>query len=125
MKHKRIAILGSTGSIGKQALDVIDALGEQYEVVALSAQRSVELLAEQAKRYRPRFVAITERNFEQPLRQLLSGEDIEVLSGSDSLVQIAKLDEVDVVLTAVVGSAGLPATLAAADKGKDLAIANK
>ena len=107
LKKKRIAILGSTGSIGKQALDVIDALGEQYEIVALTAQKSVELLSQQVKRYKPKFAAIADENFEKPLRQALAGEHVEILSGSESLVRIAELDEVDVVLTAVVGSAGL------------------
>ena len=122
---KRIAILGSTGSIGKNALRVIDALGAEYEVAALSACSSVELLAEQARRYAPRFVAITNADYAAQLRELVSDSGVEVLAGPESLKEIAELDEVDVVLTAVVGAAGLPAVLAAARKGKTLAIANK
>lgn len=132
MKSRRIAILGSTGSIGKNALRVIDALdssfeetGTQYEVVALSAQSSVELLAEQARKYKPKYVAITDLDYVERLRDLVSDLDVEVLSGPDALTEIAELDEVDIVLTAVVGAAGLPALLAAAQKGKTLAIANK
>jgi 1-deoxy-D-xylulose-5-phosphate reductoisomerase len=146
LNSRRIAILGSTGSIGRQSLRVIDALNSscvvrdayrekekakyevdktRYEVVALSAQSSVELLAEQAKKYQPGYVAVTDANYAEPLRELVSGLDVEVLAGPDSLTEIAELEEVDIVLTAVVGAAGLPGLLAAAEKGKRLAIANK
>jgi 1-deoxy-D-xylulose-5-phosphate reductoisomerase len=122
---KRIAILGSTGSIGKNALRVIDSLGPQYEVIALSAHSSVELLAEQARRYKPGFVAITNSDYAGQLRGFIGDLDIEILAGPDALIKIAELQEVDVVLTAVVGAAGLPAVFAAGRKGKRLAIANK
>ncbi len=122
---KRIAILGSTGSIGKNALRVIDSLGPEYEIVALSAHSSVELLAEQARRYRPVFVAITNADYAEQLREFIGDLDIEILAGPDGLIQIAELEDVDIVLTAVVGAAGLPAVLAAGGKGKRLAIANK
>ncbi len=136
---KRIVILGSTGSIGKNALRVIDALNSslvarrsslvkkktQYEIIALSGHSSVDLLAEQARRYKPRFVAITNADYAARLRELVGDLDVEVLAGPDSLIEIAQLDDVDIVLTAVVGAAGLPAVLAAARKGKTLAIANK
>ena len=122
---KRIAILGSTGSVGRKALQVIDALGPEYAVVALSAHSSVELLAEQARRYKPRFAAVTNADYAQQLRELVGGLDVEVLAGPESLTEIAQLEEVDIVLTAVVGAAGLPAVLAAVQKGKRLAIANK
>ena len=121
---KRIAILGSTGSIGKNTLRVIDALGPGYEVIALSAHSSVELLASQARRYKPRFVAITNTDYFQQLRSSIADLDIEVLSGPDSLVEIVELEEADIILTAVVGAAGLPAILAAMRKGKTLAIAS-
>ncbi len=122
---KQIAILGSTGSIGKNALRVIDSLGPQYEVVALSAHSNVELLAEQARRYRPEFVAITNSDYTEQLRGFIDDLDIEILAGPDGLIEIAELQEVDVFLTAVVGAAGLPAVFAAGRKGKRLAIANK
>jgi 1-deoxy-D-xylulose-5-phosphate reductoisomerase len=122
---KQIAILGSTGSIGKNALRVIDSLGPQYEVAALSAHSSVELLAEQARRYKPEFVAITNSDYTEQLHELLGDLDIEILAGPDGLIKIAELRQVDIVLTAVVGAAGLHAVLAAANKGKRLAIANK
>jgi 1-deoxy-D-xylulose-5-phosphate reductoisomerase len=122
---KRIAILGSTGSIGKNALRVIDSLGPEYEIIALSAHSRVELLAEQTRRYKPGFVAITNSDYAEELRDFIGDLDIEILAGSDGLIRIAELQEVDIVLTAVVGAAGLPAVLAAAKKGKRLAIANK
>ncbi len=122
---KNIAILGSTGSIGKNALRVIDALGPQYHISALSAHSNVRLLAEQAGRYKPKYVAVTNPDYSKELRELIGDLDIEILIGPEALVEIARLEEVDIVLTAVVGSAGLPAVLAAARNGKKLAIANK
>lgn len=122
---RRIAILGSTGSIGCNALRVIAGLGEGYSVFALSAQSKVELLAEQARAFGPKFIAITDASCRERLVELVGDLDVEVLSGAESLVALAELDEVDTVLTAIVGAAGLPAVLAAARKGKRLAIANK
>ena len=129
---KKVVILGSTGSIGRNALCVIDALAESaragspcYEVVALSAHSNVELLARQAEKYRPKFVCVTNPDYFKALEKLIGSLDIKILVGSDSLVHIAGLEEVDIVLSAIVGSAGLPAVLAAAKAGKRLAIANK
>jgi len=122
---KRIAILGSTGSIGRNALRVVDALGPEYEIIALSAHGSFELLAQQAKKYRPRYVAITNPDYADVLGELISDLDTRILSGPDSLIEIAQLEGVDIVLTAIVGAAGLPAVLTAAKCGKTLAIANK
>lgn len=122
---KRIAILGSTGSIGKNALRVAEAIGPAYEIVGLSGHSNVELLAEQARRYKPRFVAVTGAGYAEQLRELIGDLDIEILIGPDSLVEIAELEDVDVLLVAVVGAAGLPAVLAAAQKGHRIAIANK
>jgi len=122
---QNIAILGSTGSIGKNALRVIESLGPQYRIVALSAHSNVQLLAEQTRRYKPDFVAVTNTNCVESYRELSAGLDIEILSGPEGLIQIAELENVHTVLTAVVGAAGLPAVLAAARKAKRLAIANK
>jgi 1-deoxy-D-xylulose-5-phosphate reductoisomerase len=120
-----IAILGSTGSIGRNALRVIEALGPDYEVVGLSAHSSVELLAEQARRYRPRFVAVANTDCAAQFRTLVDGLDTTIVSGPESLTELAESDQIDTVLTAVVGAAGLPSALAAARAGKRLAIANK
>ena len=122
---KKIAILGSTGSIGRNALRVIDALGPRYQVSALSAHSNVRLLAEQAMQYKPKVIAVTNPDYDKELRELIGDSDIEIIPGPDGLIEIAQLEEVDIVLTAIVGSAGLPAVLAAARSGKQLAIANK
>lgn len=120
-----IAILGSTGSIGRNALRVIDALGPDYAVAGLSAHRSIDLLAEQVRCYRPALVAVSDDDYAGRLAALLDGWDARILVGPESLVEMAQSDRVDTVLTAVVGAAGLPSVLAAARCGKRLAIANK
>jgi 1-deoxy-D-xylulose-5-phosphate reductoisomerase len=122
---KKIAILGSTGSIGKNALRVIDSLGPEYKITALSAHSSIDLLADQTRRYKPEFLAVTNSDYVEQLRELIGDLDIEILAGPDGLIKIAELQQVDIVLTAVVGAAGLHAVLAAAGRGKRLAIANK
>ncbi|MCK4886767.1 MAG: 1-deoxy-D-xylulose-5-phosphate reductoisomerase [Planctomycetes bacterium] len=122
---KNIAILGSTGSIGENALKVIDALGPEYNILAITANSSVKLLAAQAKQYHPRYIAVTDADYYKELVDELDGLKVEILTGADSMVQIAQLSEVDTLITAVVGAAGLPAVLAGAKCGKRLAIANK
>jgi 1-deoxy-D-xylulose-5-phosphate reductoisomerase len=122
---RRIAILGSTGSVGRNALRVIDALGSEYQVTALSAHRNIKLLAEQARKYRPRFVVVTDAGKAKEFSRLVEGLGIEVLAGPEGLAAIAGHSEVDIVLSAVVGAAGLPAALAAAKAGKRIALANK
>lgn len=122
---KRIVILGSTGSIGTSSLRVIEALGPAYKVVALTAHSNTEMLAEQVRRFEPKFVGLTNSEKAQELRDRLGDYGGEVLIGPQSLVEIAGLDEIDIVITAVVGAAGLEAVLEAAKKGKTLAIANK
>ena len=115
---KKIAILGSTGSIGKNALRVIEALGPEYQISALSAHSNVELLAEQTRKYKPQFVAVTNTDFITEFNELTSDLNIDFFTGPKGLVEIAKLEEIDIILAAVVGSAGLPALLTAAKNGK-------
>lgn len=122
---KRIAILGSTGSIGRNALRVIESLGPEYQVTALTAHRNVKLLTEQVCKFKPAVAAITDRSCYEQLAGPLRGQRTKILAGLESLTEVARLDEVDLLLTAVVGAAGLPAVLAAAEEGKTLAIANK
>ena len=122
---KRIAILGSTGSIGKNALRVIKALGPDYQVIGLSAKSNARLLAKQAIEFGVKFAAITDSAHKKELSECLAGHNIDILSGPESLVELAKVSEVDTIITAVVGAAGLPAVLEAAKLGKNLAIANK
>jgi 1-deoxy-D-xylulose-5-phosphate reductoisomerase len=119
-----IAILGSTGSIGRNALRVLEALGPQYQVVALSAHRNVELLAQQTRHYQPRLVAVTHEDAAARFRTMVNG-DVRTMSGPRSLTELVQSDGIDTVLTAVVGAAGLPSALAAAQAGKRLAVANK
>jgi len=122
---KQIAILGSTGSIGRNALRVIDALGPEYSIIALSAHSNVELLAEQARLYKSKFVVVTNSDYAGQLYEFLGDLEVEVLTGPNGLVEAVEIEEVDIVLTAVVGAAGLPAVFAAARCGKQLAVANK
>ncbi len=124
---KRLAILGSTGSIGASTLAVVDRHPERFQVVALSADRQVDRLLEQCLRYRPRFAAMADAaaavQFRQRIRE--SGLACEVLAGPQALEQLAAAPEVDAVMAAIVGAAGLPSTLAAARAGKQLLLANK
>lgn len=122
---KRVAILGSTGSIGQNALRVIAALGPEYKVAALTAHSRCDLLAAQAHQYKPDLVAITHPDYHSECRASLNGFAGRILCGPESLEEIASRPDVDIVLCAVVGAAGLPAVLAAAKAGKRLAIANK
>lgn len=118
-----LSILGSTGSIGRQSLEVMAALG--LSVGALTANKSVKLLEEQARTYRPRLAVLTDEAAARDLSVRLADTSVQVLSGKEGLMEAATLDGVDTVLTAVVGSAGLEPTLAAIDAGKDIALANK
>jgi len=122
---KRIAILGSTGSIGKNALRVIENIDKNYRIHALTAHSNFKLLAEQAKRYKPEFLGITNSDYTKQLLSKLPKPGPQLLTGPDSLVKIAEHEDIDILISAIVGAAGLPAILAAAKKGKRLAIANK
>ena len=122
---KKIVLLGSTGSIGTQSLDVIRAQG--YEVLALAAGRSVDKMLGQISQFAPKAVAMADEKAAEVLRTRLAGVTgaPRVYSGKDGLVALARTEEADVVLNAVVGIAGLPATLAALQAGHDVALANK
>lgn len=122
---KKIAILGSTGSIGRQTLEVIQQFPERFQVVALSAGTNLKLLIQQVERFRPKMVAIGQDRLYPEIKSLLSGTDIEIRVGVEGLTEIATLPEVDLVLTAVVGSIGIRPTLAAIFAGKKIALANK
>ncbi len=120
-----LAVLGSTGSIGTQALEVVDAHPDRLRVVALTAQRNVDLLEEQARRYRPPLVCMAEAEAAEELARRLRGTGVEVAAGPEGLLEAAAYPLADTVLNAIVGSAGLPPTLAALGAGKRLALANK
>ena len=123
---KKIAILGSTGSIGTQALEVIEEQGKEvFEITVLTAGRNAELLAEQALQFQPKQVVIADESKREQLQQALAGTSIEVLAGKNALCEVVQSDQVDVVLTALVGYAGLEPTMKAIEAGKDIALANK
>jgi 1-deoxy-D-xylulose-5-phosphate reductoisomerase len=122
---KRITILGSTGSIGTNSLDVIRRFPDQFEATYLSANSNVKLLAEQALEFRPRGVVIMDESLEGELKNLLKGESIEVMSGEESLCDISSRSDIDFVIGSVVGFAGLKPTVEAIKAGKDVGLANK
>ncbi|MDC0234232.1 1-deoxy-D-xylulose-5-phosphate reductoisomerase, partial [Acidimicrobiia bacterium] len=117
-----VAVMGSTGSIGTQTLEIIQDHPEEFEVVALGASKSVELLVEQATKYKPKVVAISDPLLEKELRQKLPPK-IDVISGPEALANSSSIS--DVVINGVVGFAGLPITIAALKAGKRLGLANK
>ncbi|MBQ7579799.1 MAG: 1-deoxy-D-xylulose-5-phosphate reductoisomerase [Clostridia bacterium] len=121
--NTNISILGSTGSIGKQALEVVDKLG--LNVTALTANSSVELLEKQARKYNPQLVALHDENSAKDLKIRLADTNIKVFSGMDGICKCASLDNTDMVLNSVVGMIGLKPTLCAIESKKDIALANK
>lgn len=122
---KRLAILGSTGSIGTQALDVVAANPDKFKVEVLSAHSNSALLIEQARKYRPAAVVVTDEKKVKEVKDALLMLSIKVLSGDQALAEVVQWDSVDVVLGAIVGFAGLRSTLAAVEAGKTVALANK
>ena len=118
----RVAILGSTGSIGRQAVEIAERFPERVDVVALAARSNAPLIAEQARRLGVSHVALADPNAAEEVRSLLG--DIEVSAGPDAVVEVASLDA-EIVLNALVGAAGLRATVAALESGSRLALANK
>lgn len=124
-EKKKIAILGSTGSIGTQALQVIEEHADLYEAYVLTANNRVELLIEQARRFMPEAVVIANEDKYEVLRDALADLPVKVYAGADALCQIVQERPVDVVLTAMVGFAGLKPTISAIKAGKAIALANK
>ena len=122
---KRIAILGSTGSIGRQTLQVVAAYPDRFRVEVLTAYHQVELLAQQAIRFKPNMVVIADEGRYAELTELLRGEDIKVYAGSDAIAQVVETRAIDVVVTAMVGYSGLLPTINAIKAGKTIALANK
>ena len=123
---KKIAILGSTGSIGRSTLQVIEKYPDRFQVVSLAAGKNIELLAEQIHRFRPKLAAVLDRQLAKDLVSRIQPDaEVEVLAGSEGYQQVASLAEADMVLSAMVGAAGLIPTLSAIRAGKDVALANK
>ncbi|WNJ19887.1 1-deoxy-D-xylulose-5-phosphate reductoisomerase [Pontibacter sp. G13] len=122
---QKLAILGSTGSIGTQALDVISRKPELFKATVLTAHSRAELLIEQARQFLPDHVVIVNESKYSEVKEALSGLPIEVHTGADALVSVVCLEQVDMVLTALVGFSGLRPTMAAIEHGKPIALANK
>ncbi|UOQ72092.1 1-deoxy-D-xylulose-5-phosphate reductoisomerase [Hymenobacter cellulosilyticus] len=122
---KRVTLLGSTGSIGTQALDVIRAHPGRFQVTTLSAHSNAELLIRQAQEFRPAVVVIGDEQKYEAVKTALAGQATEVLTGITALTEVAGRPDTDIVLTAMVGYSGLLPTVAAIRAGKDIALANK
>ncbi|MEW5795542.1 MAG: 1-deoxy-D-xylulose-5-phosphate reductoisomerase, partial [Candidatus Zixiibacteriota bacterium] len=125
MKPRSLAILGSTGSIGLSTLKVLRRHPGRFEVTILAAHSNAELLEDQYREFRPRILCLVDPQAASRLRDRLQGEPVTVLAGADELVKSAGLNEVDLVLNAIVGAAGLRASYEAISSGKRLALANK
>jgi 1-deoxy-D-xylulose-5-phosphate reductoisomerase len=122
---KRIAILGSTGSIGTQALEVIQAQPQAFEVEVLTAHSNADLLITQAIAFQPNAVVITQENLYEQVRDALAAHPIKVYAGMSAVNSVVQMDTIDIVLTAMVGYAGLQPTIKAIEAGKAIALANK
>jgi len=122
---KRIAILGSTGSIGTQALDVIRQHKEHFSIEVLTAQKNANLLIEQALEFNPDTVVIADESQYKKVKDVLDPRNIKVYAGTEALSQVVELDNIDMVLTALVGFAGLKPTIKSIESGKQIALANK
>lgn len=121
---KRIVILGSTGSVGTNTLDIIAHHPDRFQVTALTAGRNMELLAEQARRFHPRLVCVSDQALAEEIRRHIPS-DIEVAYGENGLIRAASHEDADFVVTAILGSRGLKPTLAAIEHGKTIGLANK
>jgi 1-deoxy-D-xylulose-5-phosphate reductoisomerase len=125
MTRQRLAILGATGSIGGSTLDVVARHPERYEVVALTGHHRLDVLETLCRRHRPCYAVVADAAGARTLAASLAGTGTEVLAGPEALEQVAVLSEVDTIMAAIVGAAGLPSTLAAVRAGKRVLLANK
>ncbi|MEO7027264.1 MAG: 1-deoxy-D-xylulose-5-phosphate reductoisomerase, partial [Caulobacteraceae bacterium] len=124
MAPRRIVVLGSTGSVGVSTLDFLDQAGADVEILALTAGRNIDLLVEQARRWRPALVVIEDEASAPELRERLSGQSVDVAAGATAIVEAAGAGA-DWVMSAIVGAAGLAPTLAAVRSGAVVGLANK
>ena len=122
---KRISILGSTGSIGRNTLNVVDSLHGAIEVIYISARKNADLLVQQALKYRPSSVGVIDKEAAKIVKNRLAGEKINVLAGRSGLLEIAARDDVDIMFNGLVGSSGMEPTLSALHAGVDVALSNK
>ena len=125
---KKISLLGSTGSIGTQTLDIAEEHPDKFEIVALSAGKNLDVLAEQIKKFKPKMVSISDGADVAKLREMIAdmdGRAPELLYGEDGMIEVARHEDVDSTVTGIVGCAGLPPTVAAIEAGKNICLANK
>ncbi len=122
---RKIVLLGSTGSIGTQTLDVVRNNPEDLKVVGIAANRSVDMVEQQVREFNPKYVCMFDEKAAEDLKIKLADMPVKVLSGMEGLVEISQVKEADTVLTAVVGMIGIRPTIAAIESGKDIALANK
>ncbi|MFC1760259.1 1-deoxy-D-xylulose-5-phosphate reductoisomerase [Candidatus Neomarinimicrobiota bacterium] len=122
---RKLSILGSTGSIGQNALKVVDNIKDDFQVIYLTANSNHELLVEQALKYKPQAVNIVDSSYGKIVEDKLRNENIDVLVGRDGLLDLARRNDIDLVLNAIVGTAGMEPTLCALESGVDVALSNK
>ncbi len=125
MDMRNIVLLGSSGSIGKSTLDVVRKFPDRLKISALAVNSNIELLISQYNEFKPDYVCVVDENLHSRLQSALSNEPVEILSGKDEMIQLSALDDAAIVVNAVVGAAGLLASLEAVKKKKTLALANK
>lgn len=125
MDKKRIGIFGSTGSIGRQALEVVEQLPDHFEVEILTAHSNADLLIEQTRKFKPKKIVIGDETRLEALKEALKGISVEIYAGMDALRDVAASESMDLMLSAIVGFAGLKPALAALKQGTDVALANK
>ena len=122
---KNITILGSTGSIGRQTLNVIKNLNEEFNLIGISANTNIDVLIEQAKLYKPKYICIVDENYKPDLINALGAGEFEILSGRDGLLELSRNNEADILLNALVGADGMEPTINAIKSGIDIALSNK
>jgi 1-deoxy-D-xylulose-5-phosphate reductoisomerase len=125
---KKISLLGSTGSIGTQTLDIAEENPDKFEIVALSAGKNLDVLAEKIMKFMPKMVSISDGADVARLESMIAamdGDKPEILYGPDGMIEVARHPEVDSTVTGIVGCAGLPPTVAAIEAGKNICLANK
>ena len=122
---KNITILGSTGSIGVQALNVISSNEDRFNLIGISANKNIDLLIQQAKLYNPKYVCIVDESYKEKLYQSLNSKKYKILSGRDGLLELSSIDDADIMLNALVGSDGMEPTITAINSGINIALSNK
>ena len=122
---KKISILGSTGSIGQQTLDVVSQHPDKFRVVGLTAGENIQLLAGQIREFKPDAVSVRDKSLADSLREMIDGEKTEILHGQEGNCAVAGMEEAEQVVSSIVGASGLLPTLTAVKAGKDIALANK